>query len=113
MLTQALSACWKATSDARIAVWEKIGCDPGGMPIEWFSSLTEQVPGERIAWRSRPGSMLENAGVVRFTAEGDGTRVDVRHYGWEKLAERIDEVVASYDEGWDAVIARYVEAAGS
>lgn len=51
---------------------------PGGMPIEWFSSLTEQVPGERIAWRSRPGSMLENAGVVRFTAEGEGTRVDLR-----------------------------------
>jgi uncharacterized membrane protein len=51
---------------------------PGGMPIEWFSSLTEQVPGERIAWRSRPGSMLENAGVVRFSAEGEGTRVDLR-----------------------------------
>ena len=41
---------------------------PGGVPIEWDSVLTEQVPGETIAWRSRPGSMLENAGVVRFRA---------------------------------------------
>lgn len=51
---------------------------PGGLPIEWDSVLTEQVPGESIAWRSRPGSMLENAGVVRFRPEGEGTRVDVR-----------------------------------
>jgi uncharacterized membrane protein len=51
---------------------------PGGVPIEWFSMLTEQVPGETLAWRSRPGSMLENAGVVRFRPEADGTRVDLR-----------------------------------
>jgi len=51
---------------------------PGGLPIEWDSVLTEQVPGETIAWRSRPGSMLENAGAVRFSAEGEGTRVDLR-----------------------------------
>jgi uncharacterized membrane protein len=51
---------------------------PGGVPIEWDAVLTEQVPGERLAWRSRPGSMLENAGAVRFRREGDGTRVDLR-----------------------------------
>lgn len=51
---------------------------PGGFPIEWDSVLTEQVPGETLAWRSRPGSMLENAGTVRFRAEGAGTRVDLR-----------------------------------
>ena len=51
---------------------------PGGVPIEWQAVLTEQVPGEILAWRSRPGSMLENAGAVRFRAEGEGTRVDLR-----------------------------------
>jgi uncharacterized membrane protein len=51
---------------------------PGGVPIEWDAVLTEQVPGELIAWRSRPGSMLENAGAVRFRPEGSGTRVDLR-----------------------------------
>jgi uncharacterized membrane protein len=51
---------------------------PGGVPIEWFSMLTEQIPGESLAWRSRPGSMLENAGVVRFRPEGEGTRVELR-----------------------------------
>lgn len=51
---------------------------PGGLPIEWDSVLTEQVPGETIAWRSRPGSMLENAGAVRFSPDGAGTRVNLR-----------------------------------
>jgi uncharacterized membrane protein len=51
---------------------------PGGVPIEWDAVLTEQVPGEILAWRSRPGSMLENAGAVRFRPEGQGTRVDLR-----------------------------------
>jgi uncharacterized membrane protein len=51
---------------------------PGGVPIEWDAVLTEQVPGEVLAWRSRPGSMLENAGAVRFSPEGAGTRVDLR-----------------------------------
>ncbi len=51
---------------------------PGGVPIEWDAMLTEQVPGEALAWHSRPGSMLENAGAVRFRPEGRGTRVDLR-----------------------------------
>jgi uncharacterized membrane protein len=51
---------------------------PGGAPIEWNALLTEQVPNERIAWRSEPGSMLDNAGVIRFRPESNGTRVDLR-----------------------------------
>jgi uncharacterized membrane protein len=51
---------------------------PGGAPIEWDAALTEQVPNERIAWRSEPGSMLDNAGVIRFRPETNGTRVDLR-----------------------------------
>ena len=37
-----------------------------------------RATGEILAWRSRPGSMLENAGAVRFRPEGEGTRVDLR-----------------------------------
>jgi uncharacterized membrane protein len=51
---------------------------PGGVPIEWNAVLTQQTPNEVIAWRSQAGSMLENAGMIRFTAAGTGTRVDLR-----------------------------------
>jgi len=51
---------------------------PGGVPIEWNASLTQQTPNEVIAWRSEAGSMLENAGIICFTASGNATRVDLR-----------------------------------
>jgi uncharacterized membrane protein len=51
---------------------------PGGVPIEWSAALIQQTPNEVIAWRSEAGSMLENAGIIRFTSSGRGTRVDLR-----------------------------------
>jgi uncharacterized membrane protein len=51
---------------------------PGGLPIEWSAVLTQQTPEEVIAWRSEAGSMLENAGIIRFSPSGIGTRVNLR-----------------------------------
>jgi uncharacterized membrane protein len=51
---------------------------PGGLPIEWSAVLTQQTPEEVIAWRSEAGSMLENAGIIRFYPSGTGTRVNLR-----------------------------------
>ena len=51
---------------------------PGGVPIVWTAVLTQQAPGQVIAWRSESGSMLENAGVIRFLPAGTGTRVNLR-----------------------------------
>jgi uncharacterized membrane protein len=56
--------------------WKVSG--PGGVPIEWNATLIQQTPNEVIAWRSEAGSMLENAGIIRFVASGGGTRVDLR-----------------------------------
>ena len=51
---------------------------PGGVPIVWTAVLTQQAPDQVIAWRSESGSMLENAGVIRFLSTGTGTRVNLR-----------------------------------
>lgn len=52
---------------------------PAGTTVEWDAEIVEDVPGERIAWRSLPGSQIDNVGEVRFvTAPGDqGTEVHV------------------------------------
>ena len=61
--------------------WKARG--PLGMTVEWDAEITDEVPGERIAWRSVEGSKVDNSGTVRFvTAPGDqGTElhVDMRY----------------------------------
>ena len=52
---------------------------PAGMTVEWDAELTDFVPHERIEWQSVPGSTVDNAGVIRFQENSDGTtRVDIR-----------------------------------
>jgi uncharacterized membrane protein len=51
---------------------------PGNLPVAWNAVLTERDAPRLLAWRSEPGAILENAGVVRFAPEGSGTRVDFR-----------------------------------
>jgi uncharacterized membrane protein len=43
----------------------------GGKEEEWDAEITEQLPDERVAWRSRTGS--PNAGVVTFHHVSDTT----------------------------------------
>ncbi len=50
---------------------------PVGTTVEWDAEITEDVPGERISWRSLEGASVDNAGWVHFRpAPGDqGTEV--------------------------------------
>jgi uncharacterized membrane protein len=51
-----------------------------GIDIEWYAQIIEDVPGERIMWRSEPGGRVETEGEITFRpAPGDrGTEVRVR-----------------------------------
>lgn len=53
---------------------------PLGARIEWDTEVTEERPGEYLAWRSVEGSDIDHSGSVRFrTATGGrGTEVRVR-----------------------------------
>ena len=48
---------------------------PAGQTVEWDAEVTEDKPGERIAWRSLDGADIDNAGVVRFEESPRGTIV--------------------------------------
>ena len=53
---------------------------PFGRTVEWEAEITEEVPGQAVAWRSLPGGDIENSGEVRFLPApgGRGTEVRVR-----------------------------------
>ena len=44
--------------------WKARG--PLGMTVAWDAEITEDVPGERISWRSVEGSKVQNSGTVTF-----------------------------------------------
>jgi uncharacterized membrane protein len=50
---------------------------PMGVDAEWEAEVVEDVPNEKIAWRSVEGSRVENSGVVRFDSRNGHTDVEV------------------------------------
>jgi uncharacterized membrane protein len=57
--------------------WTVLG--PAGMPFAWEGSITKQVPNQLLEFKSVPGAVIDQHGIVRFepTAQG-GTRLDVK-----------------------------------
>jgi uncharacterized membrane protein len=44
--------------------WEALA--PRGKTVEWEAEIISDIENERIAWRSLPGSKVQNAGSVHF-----------------------------------------------
>ncbi len=75
-----------------------------------WATIVAWEPPHRFAleWKvnpAKPSTELE----VRFTAEGDGTRVDLEHRGWEQYGDDAEQQTSNYDGGWDFVLGKYVE----
>jgi uncharacterized membrane protein len=62
-------------SDTR---WHWKARGPAGISVEWDVEITEDKPGEVLAWRSVEGSEVENSGRVRFEAAPGGRGTIVR-----------------------------------
>ena len=65
----------------------------GGKEKEWDAEITEQIPDERVAWRSRTGVM--NAGVVTFHRLSDAkSKVMLQmEYDPEGVVENVGDAV--------------------
>jgi hypothetical protein len=79
----------------------------------WATVLTWEPPGRLVlAWNILEREPVATELEIRFLPEGESTRVELEHRGWDALAEEGAEKRASYDTGWDFVLGRYVDHAG-
>ena len=87
-----------------------------GTECDW-GRVTVWEPPRLVAfsWKPNPEAAAPTDVEVRFSPDGDATRVELEHRGWERLGERAREVHASYASagGWTLVVDRYAEAANT
>jgi uncharacterized membrane protein len=62
--------------DGRCSHW--VAKTAPGTRVEWEAEITSEVENEMVAWRSLPGSLVQNAGVVRFEPASGGRGTVVR-----------------------------------
>ncbi|MEX0742464.1 MAG: SRPBCC family protein, partial [Phycisphaeraceae bacterium] len=66
----------KTLEDGRLHWVDQAPSVTGGT-VEWDAEILEDIPNERIAWRSLPGGDVDNAGSVSFEPGPRGTTVRV------------------------------------
>ena len=85
-----------------------------GAEASWGTILAWEPPHRVvISWHVNPARVAPTEVEVRFVPDGDGTRVELEHRGWERLGAEADEARSGYasDSGWDAVLAEFASAA--
>jgi uncharacterized protein YndB with AHSA1/START domain len=80
---------------------------------ENWGEVTVWEPPHRLVFTWHPGLRPEETTEVevRFTPQEGSTLVELEHRGWEARGEKAAGARASYDSGWEPVLARYAEAA--
>ena len=79
-----------------------------GTEADWAEVVAWEPPGRIVlAWKICAPTEVE----VRFTAEGDGTRVQLEHRGWERVDEQDRAQHDGYAGGWEFVLGQFKDAA--
>lgn len=74
--------------------WVAVG--PAGATVRWDAIVTKAEPNRLLAWKSVEGSTIENAGIIHFDPNPDGsTRVDIR-MSYNPPAGAIGHAVAAF-----------------
>ena len=79
-----------------------------GEAAHWATVIAWEPP-ERLvlAWNVLERDAVPTEVEVRFLREGDRTRVELEHRGWEAAGEDAEARRSNYDAGWERVLGFY------
>jgi uncharacterized membrane protein len=88
--------------------WHWVVRGPLGKRVEWDAQVTEDVPGEAIAWKSIGDNDVDQVGTVRFAAAGNGTELHA-NIAYSPPAGKVGKAVADVVKDPDKQVARSLE----
>lgn len=84
-----------------------------GEEAHWANVAVWEPPSRLVLeWKVNPEAVAPTEIEVRFTPEGEGTRVDLEHRGFEALGANAEKAHQDYANGWPTVFQAYVETIG-
>jgi uncharacterized protein YndB with AHSA1/START domain len=80
---------------------------PDGQEHDWGAILVYEPPHRVVLeWKVNPSAPPTEV-EVRFSEDGDATRVELEHRGWERYPTGGADERGSYDSGWEHVLGRF------
>ena len=79
----------------------------------WATVVAWEPPSRVVlAWNILERESAPTEVEVRFAPDGAGTRLELVHSGWERIADEAEVKRANYDTGWDHVLGVFAARAG-
>ncbi len=78
-----------------------------GVPVQWTSEITEDIPGQKLAWKSVEG--MSNSGAVRFDDRDGATDLEYA-LEFEAPGGKAGEIVAKLFDDPEDKVQRALEA---
>jgi uncharacterized membrane protein len=88
--------------------WHWVVKGPLGKRVEWDAVVTEDVPGEVIAWKSVGDNDVDQVGTVRFAPAERGTELHA-NIAYSPPAGKVGKAVAEVVKDPDQQVARSLE----
>jgi uncharacterized membrane protein len=77
----------------KTSVWK--AAIPGGLgTVEWEATIVEDLPNQRISWKSNEGASIQNEGTVNFSAAGNSVTEIQVELSYHAPAGKIGEGIA-------------------